>query len=210
MKKIFLTIIIGFLLLTTACRSNSPSKYHIISDNKVDGYDIYRYEHNEFFCRRQYEDIYYSGKEYNYGFSYQACGYDMTFFIKYEDEFIYLHDAIDQGMITLDSLIPELEELERHPEEISSCKADYFWLDFHISNKVVYAYAGGECDHHSEEIFIIDGHTYFYEASGCLKSHILFMQIEGEYVPLATLLENNLIEGKYLIPLLEEKTEEQK
>ncbi len=67
---------------------------------------------------------------------------------------------------------------------------------------VVYAYAGGVCDLADSEVFFIDGKEYAYDATGCLKTHILFMEVDREYVPVATLLEEGQIDGKYLIPLL--------
>ena len=200
MKKILLSLVL--LLLLISCASYSPENYHIISNDKVDGYDIYEYEHKGVFCNTYYEDVYYSGKTYNYGFSFYGCSADMTFFIKKDDEYIYLQNALGQGLISLESLIPELEQLQRYPEEISSEEADYYWLDFHINNKVIYVYAGGECDQNSSEIFIIDGTEYSYSASGCLQDHILFMRENREYVPVAELLMEGDIDGQYLIPLL--------
>ncbi|MCK4551941.1 MAG: hypothetical protein KAU02_03415 [Tenericutes bacterium] len=203
MKKILLSLVL--LLLLISCGSRSPEDYHIISDSTVDGYYIYEYEHKGIFCNTYYEDIYYSGAVYNYGFSFYSCSADMTFFINKDGEFIYLQVAMEQGLISLESLMPELDELQRHPEEISSDEADYYWLDYHIDHKVVYAYAGGECDLNSSETFIIDGKTYYYNASGCLQDHILFLRVNQEYVTIAKLLMEGEIDGKYIIPLLTEQ-----
>ncbi|XMB72032.1 hypothetical protein RJI07_07980 [Mycoplasmatota bacterium WC30] len=203
MKKILLALVL--LLLLISCTSDSPEDFHIISNNRVDGYYIYEYEHKGLFCNTYYEDIYYSGDIYNYGFSFIGCNPRMTFFIYNAGEYIYLQTAIEEGLISLESLIPELEELQRQPEEISSDDADYYWLDFHINNKVVYAYAGGECDQFSSETFTIDGKDYIYSASGCLKENILFMKEDGEYVSVAELLMEGKIDGQYLAPLLTEQ-----
>ena len=197
MKKIL--IIILFVFLLSSCKSNT---YVIVSEEPVDGYLIYQKEHNKMLCRTTYEDIYYSGEIYNYGYSFKGCSADMTFFIKDGVSYIYLRDALDDNLISLDSLIVELMELERNPEDIESDEADYYWLDFHIDGRVVYAYAGGECDQNGSETFIINGETYTYNASGCLKDNILFMRIDGVSTPIATLLHDGVIDGKYLIPLL--------
>ena len=203
MKKVLLILVFVFLL--TSCKS---SEYIIVSDEPVDGYYIYRKESSGVLCNTFYEDIYYSGETYNYGYSFKACSPDMTYFIKDgTSNYIYLHDALEQRLISLDSLRPELMQLERHPEEIMSDEADYYWLDFHIEGHVVYAYAGGECDQNGNETFIINGKTYIYNASGCLKDNILFMRIEGVNTPVATLLNDGTINGEYLIPLLTEQLE---
>lgn len=203
MKKILLIFLL--LLMSLSCTSKSADNYHIISNHKVDGYDIYEYNHNDFFCKTYYEDIYYSDSLYNYGFSFYGCAADMTFFIKQGNEYIYVQDALEQGFITLESLLPELEKLERHPEEISTEEADYYWLDFYINHKVVYAYAGGECNQTRNETFIIDGIEYYYSARGCLLENILYMRNNNEYVPVSSLLAEGDIDGQYLIPLLKEK-----
>ena len=130
----------------------------------------------------------------------------MSYFIKTGSTvYTYVGYALNDGIITLDSLIPELMELERDSEEIMSDEADYYWLDFHIGGAVVYAYAGGECDQNASETFVIENITYTYTANGCLKDNILFMRIDGINIPVATLLDNGTINGKYLIPLLTEK-----
>ena len=135
----------------------------------------------------------------------------MSFFIKDGiSNYTYLRDALEQKLISLDSLIPELMQLERNPEEIMSDEADYYWLDFHIEGQVIYVYAGGECDQNGNETFIINGETYIYNASGCLEDNILFMRIDGINIPVATLLNDGSINGEYLIPLLEEEFEEQR
>ena len=201
MKKILLILI--FIFLLSSCKSNT---YVIISDEPVDGYYIYKKEYNKTFCRTTYEDIYYSGETYNYGYSFKGCSADMTFFIlDGVSNYIYLRVALDQGLISIDSLRPELMQLERNPEKIQSDEADYYWLDFHIDGQVVYAYAGGECDQSGTETFIINGITYIYSASGCLKDNILFMRIDGVNTPVATLLNDGVINGEYLIPLLTEQ-----
>ena len=201
MKKILLILVFVFLL--SSCKS---STYFIVSDEPVDGYYIYQKEHSGIFCNTTYEDVYYSGETYNYGYSFKGCSADMTYFIRDGiSNYIYLHEALDQRLISLDSLIPELMQLERNPEEIMSDEADYYWLDFHIEGQVVYAYAGGECDQNGNETFIINGKTYIYNASGCLKDNILFMRIEGVNTPVATLLNDGTINGEYLIPLLTEQ-----
>ncbi|MCK5388008.1 MAG: hypothetical protein KAJ22_01875 [Candidatus Izimaplasma sp.] len=205
MKKILLIIVFVFVFLLTSCKS---STYIIVSDEPVDGYFIYQKEVNGMFCNTTYEDIYYSGETYNYGYSFKGCSADMSFFIKDGiSSYTYLGDALEQRLISLDSLIPELMQLNRNPEEIMSDEADYYWLDFHIDGSVVYAYAGGECDQNGKETFIINGKTYVYNASGCLKDNILFMRIEGVNTPIATLLNDGSVNGEYLIPLLEEQFE---
>ena len=203
MKKLFILLV--FLLLLSACR---PNDYNIVDEDTVDGYLIYKKQENGLFCNSYWEDVYYSGETTNYGFMFYGCSANMTFFILNEDmEYVYLRDALDQGLITLDSLIPKLSQLERNPEEISSKEADYYWLDFHIGNHVIYAYAGGACDENGSETFVINGINYIYNASGCLKDHILFIRLDGENVPVNTLLKNGTINGEYLIPLLSEQTE---
>lgn len=197
MKKLILILLLPFFLLS--CTSNT---YITVSNRTVDGYQIYEQPHSSFFCKTYYEDVYYSGETYNYGYAFNGCSSEMSFYIIYGGEYVYLRDALDQKIISLDSLIPELERLDRHPEEISSGEADYYWLDFHIGRHVVYAYAGGECDQAGTETFVIGGQTYTYSASGCLKDHILFMQIDGEYIDVASLITDGTIDGTYLIPLL--------
>ena len=189
--------------LLVSCASKSPEDYHIISNNTVDGYYIYEYEHNGIFCNTYYEDIYYSVDVYNYGFSFYGCSADMTFFINKDSEFINLQVAIEQGLISLESFMLELEELHRYPEEILSDEADYCWLDFHIDHKVVYAYTGGECDQYSSETFIIDGREYYYGASGCLQDHILFLRVNQVYISIFELLKEDEIDEKR--PLLTEQ-----
>ncbi|MBN2540313.1 MAG: hypothetical protein JXB08_02180 [Bacilli bacterium] len=201
MKKILLSCL--FLLLLISCRSYSPDDFHVKSDNLVDGFWIYEYEQEGLFCNTYYEDIFYSGEVYNYGYSYIGCDPSMTYFILYQDEYIYLQDALDMGLISLASLIPELDTIERHPETISTEEADYYWLDFHIDHSVVYAYAGGVCDLEASETFVINDENYQYTASGCLQEHILFMEIQGDYVPISELLEDGTIDGDLLIPLLD-------
>ena len=201
MKRILIILVLVFLL--TSCK---PNTYSIYNEETVDGYIIYQKEANGIFCNTTYEDIYYSGETYNYGFSFQSCSAEMTFFIlNSNSDYVYLEDALNQGLITLDSLIPKLTQLERNPEEIMSDEADYYWLDFHIDGKVVYAYAGGVCDQSGSETFIINGINYEYNANGCLKDNILFMRIDGENIPLATLISDGIIDGEYLIPLLNEQ-----
>ena len=202
MKKILLVLLL--LLLLTSCTSMSPEDYHIISKNPVDGYDIYEYDHDSIFCNTYYEDVYYSDETYNNGFTIKGCSQDMTFFIKQNDTFIYIEEALNLGIITIESLLPELTQLERESEEFSNEEADYLWLGFFILGKVVYAYGGGECDQYGTEIFYINGKEYFYSATGCLKEHILYMQVDREYVPIATLIAGKEIDGLYLIPLLTE------
>ncbi|AIO19586.1 hypothetical protein KQ51_01712 [Candidatus Izimaplasma bacterium HR1] len=198
MKKILISFL--FILLLSSCQ---PSSYIIVSVEPVDGYYIYYKEQNGILCNTYWEDIFYSGEIYNYGYSFKGCSANMSYFIKTGDsEYIYLRDALDLEYITLDSLIPELMMLERNPEIIESDEADYYWLDFHIDGKVVYAYAGGECDQNGSETFIIDNTTYTYNASGCLKDNILFMRIDGTDIPVETLLSDGSIDGEYLIPLL--------
>ncbi len=199
MKKIIPLLL---LFLLSACRSTT---YIIVSDEPVDGYDILQKESKSVLCNSYWQDVYYSGEVYNYGYRFKSCSPEMTFFILVNDDYIYLHEALDRGLITLESLRPELNQLERDPEEISSDEADYYWLDFHIGSEVVYAYAGGECDQAGSETFIINQTTYAYSASGCLKENILFMRIDGENIPVATLIENNDIDPNLLIPLLEEQ-----
>lgn len=132
----------------------------------------------------------------------------MTFFIKDgASNYIYLREALNQKLISIESLRVELMQLDRNPEEIMSDEADYYWLDFHIEGNVVYAYAGGECDQNGNETFIINGITYIYNASGCLKDNILFMRMDGVNTPVATLLDDGIIDGEFLIPLLTEQSE---
>jgi hypothetical protein len=202
MKKILILLI--FTLLLSAC---GTSTYDIVDEDTVDGYLIYKKEEKGLFCNTYWEDVYYSSETYNFGFSFYGCSASMTFFIMNNDmEYVYIRDALDQGLITLDSLIPHLSQLERNPEEISSDEADYYWLDFHIDGRVVYAYAGGVCDQNGSETFVINGTTYIYSANGCLKDNILFMRIDGENIPIITLLNNGTVDGEYLIPLLIEQT----
>jgi hypothetical protein len=204
MKKYMLSILL--VLLLSACKSSTYTD--VGDDDLVDGYTIYQKEASGLFCNSYWEDIYYSDETYNYGYRYQSCSADQSFFIKDKNgDYVYLRDALDEGLITLESLIPRLMRLERHPEEISNNDADYYWLDFHIGRHVVYAYAGGVCDEDKTETFTINGELYGYRASGCLKDNILFMRIDGENIPVATLLSNGTIEGNYLIPLLTKQTE---
>jgi len=198
MKKIVLLLL--FILLLTAC---GTKKYVLVSENLVDGYYIYQKEQSGIFCNSYWEDVYYSGETYNYGYRYKGCGADMSYFILDGVRYVYLRDALEGGQITLDSLIPELMELDRNPEEFED-EADYYWLDYHIDGKVVYAYAGGTCEMFSTERFIIDGTTYTYSAGGCLKDNILFMNINGNYTPIQSLLDDGSIDGELLIPLLTE------
>lgn len=200
MKKILLILIL--LLLLVSCSSRSSNDYVIYSSQTVDGYYVYELEQKGLFCNTYYEDIYYSGKTYNYGFSFHGCNPDMAFFIKRGDDYIYIQTALEQDLITMDSLIPILEQVPRNPETISSSKADYYWLDFYINHKSLYVYAGGECDQANIETFNIDGEEYYYSASGCLKDHILYMQDGMSYVSVSDQLALGNIEGKYLIPLL--------
>ena len=201
MKKILLILCLSFTLFSC---SKANDKYIRVSDNLVDGYYIYEYDYNDFFCRTEYTDIYYSDETYNYGFSFMGCNPSVTFFILKDGQYVYIEEALDSGYITIESLLPFLEQFEREPEEIESDNADYYWLDFHIGGDVVYAYAGGVCDQAGSESFTINGKNYVYQASGCLKEHILFMEVNHEYVPIAELIENETIDGMYLIPLLTE------
>ena len=202
MKKILLILLLLMLLGSCSSRSDDDS-YIIISQNKVDGYDIYEYEHNGLFCNTLYQDVYYSDADYNYGFTFKGCSPGITFFIKYNGQYIYIEEALDQGLITMESLLPELSQLERETEELPE-EADYMWLDFWIMGDVVYAYCGGECDQEGSEQFMINGQLYEYTTSGCLQDYILFMQINREYVPIANLIDRGDIDGEYLIPLLNE------
>jgi hypothetical protein len=190
-------------ILFVSCTNRTPEDYITVSDELVDGYFIYEYEHKGLFCNTYYEDIYYSGEDYNYGFSFYGCSPEMTFFIVRQGEYLYLQYALDQGFITLESLKPLLEKLDRQPEEFSPNKADYYWLDFHINHEVVYAYAGGECNQGYSESFIINELEYTYSATGCMKEHILYLQRDGDYVPISDLILNEEVDGKYLIPLLD-------
>ena len=187
MKKIILILFLSFLL--TSCK---PASYEGISTDLVDGYIIYHKEHNGILCNSMWEDVYYSGETYNFGFRYKACSPEMAYFIKdAEGEYVYLHYAIKEGLITIDSLLPHLEQLERHPETIEEDEADYYWLDFHIGTDVVYAYSGGDCGEVKTETFIIDGATYTYSAAGCMKDHILYMRIDGENIPISSLIQES-------------------
>ncbi len=202
MKKILILLI--FTLLLSAC---GTSNYIILDEDPVDGYVIYKKDEKGLFCDTYWEDVYYSGETYNYGFGFYGCSANMTFFILNNDgEYVYLREALNQGLITLDSLRPHLSQLDRNPEEVSSDEADYYWMDFHIDGRVVYEYAGGVCDQNGSETFIINGTTYIYNASGCLKDNILFMRIDGDNVPIVTLVNNGTVDGNYLIPLLTELT----
>lgn len=190
------------LLLVVLLASCGSPDYEIISENRVDGYYIYEKQHRGLFCNQEFEIVFYSGPEYNYGYRFQGCDPSMTYFILTGDEYLHLQAAINEGIISIESLLPELDELVRQPEPFESDEADYYWLDFHIMGEVVYAYAGGPCDQVGEEFFEIDGTSYVYEASGCLQDHILFIRRDGEDVPVATLLAQGEIDGRYLIPLL--------
>lgn len=203
MKKLLLLLL---LLLLTACNS---TEYVIVSTGPVDGYYIYEKRKERTACNSVYSDIYYSGDIYNYGYEYVACNWEMHYFILQGEDYVYLQEALEAGTITLDSLRPELHQIEREPEEFEYdvSDADYYWLDFHIDSSVVYAYAGGECDQAGFESFHINGSDYIYEASGCLESHILYMQVDGDYVPIADLITEGTIDGTYLIPLLTESTD---
>lgn len=205
MKKILILLSLSFILIS--CRSYSSKSFRLYSETSVDGYFIYERTHNDFFCKTYYEDIYYSDKDYNYGLTFIGCNPDMTFFILVEDEYVYLHDALEQELISFESLMPLLKMLSRNPETISESEADYYWLDFHINNKVVYAYAGGTCDQKEREYFIINNTEYYYEATGCLNDNILYMEIDGEYLPVKQLIQEDIINGEYLIPLLTESQE---
>lgn len=201
MIKTFYAIIL--ILLLSACKSSN-----YVEINQVDGYPLYQKEPSGFHCESKWEDIYYSGEVYNYGFRYTSCSADKSFFIIDENgDYIYIRDALSEGIISLESLIPLLTELKRNPEEFSSSKADYYWLDFHIGPNVVYAYAGGPCDEEKTETFIINNATYTYTASGCLKDNILFLRIDGEEQPISTLLKDGTIQGEVLIPLLKKQNE---
>jgi hypothetical protein len=203
MKKILLSLVFVFLL--SACKS---STYLEVNEETVDGYIIYQKEPSGLFCNSYWEDIYYSGETFNYGYRFKSCSAEMTFFIiDSNGNYVYLREALEKKLITLDSLIPHLMKLERNPEEFLSDEADYYWLDFHINNNVVYAYAGGECDQAGSETFIINDTTYTYSASGCLKDNILFMRVDGVNIPVSTLINNETINGEYLIPLLTKQTE---
>ncbi len=103
MKKCLLILML--LCLIIGCQSHSPDDYIIISESPVDGYDIYQLEHHGFLCNNIYQDIYYSDANYNYGFSFQACSHDMSFFIKHEGEYIYLKNALHENMLTMESLL---------------------------------------------------------------------------------------------------------
>ncbi len=203
MKKILLMLILPFLLIS--CTSNSPDNYFTISDDLVDGYYIYQNKHNEFFCRTLYEDVYYSDETYNYGFTFYGCSPDASFFIIHNGEYVYLEAALAEGLISMESLLPLLEQLERESEDLDTEEADYHWLGFFIYGHVVYAYAGGECDQSGTETFIINGTTYTYTANGCLKEHILYMEKYGEYTSCAELIAEGEIDPIYLIPLLTEQ-----
>ena len=86
MKKIILLLLFVFLL--SACKSG---EYIIISSEAVDGYMIYHKEQNGLFCNVYYEDIFYSGVDYNYGYSFKGCSADMSYFIKTgPDDYLYL------------------------------------------------------------------------------------------------------------------------
>ncbi len=198
MKKIVLTLL--FILLLSACGS---SNYVNVNDEYVDGYIIYHKENTGFMCSTYYDEIYYSGPIYNYGFRYKGCSPGMAYYIRNSDgEYIYLHDALEQDLITLESLMPVLSELERIPEEISSSHADYYWMDFHIGGDVIYVYAGGECDQAGEETFFINGDKYTYSASGCLQEHIIYMNYNNEYTPIIDLIESDTVDPLLLIPFL--------
>jgi hypothetical protein len=192
--------IIVLILLLTACK---PSEYVLVSDTPIDGYFLYL-ETKQTTCNQTWTDIYYSGESYNYGFEYKACNWEKRVFILYGGEYEYLRDAVDQGVVTIESLLPYLEQIEREPEEIASDEADYYWMDFHINGDVVYVYAGGECDQAGSEEFLIDGITYEYTASGCLQEHILYMRVDGDEVPIADLILDGTVEPQYLIPMLTE------
>ena len=201
MKKIIISILLLFALVS--CNDRNPEDFHVIGD-EVDGYEIYEYEHKGLFCNTLYQIVYYSGETYNYGFTFEGCSPAVTFFILKDGDFLGLQEAINLGVISVESLLPQLEQLDRDPEIISSDEADYYWSDFHINGNVVYVYAGGECDQQGSETFTIDGVEYVYTASGCLQDHILYMQVEGEYIPVYDLLMSGQIDGEYLIPLLTE------
>jgi hypothetical protein len=200
MKK--LLILLSLSVLLVSCKSYSSKSFRLYSETDVDGYFVYEKTHNDFFCKTYYEDIYYSGKDYNYGLSFIGCSPDMTFFILVEDEYVYLHDALDQELISLESLMPLLKMINRDPEIISDDKTDYYWLDFWINDKVVYAHAGGKCGQTRREYFTINNQEYYYEASGCMEDNILYMQIEGEYVSMKQLINEGIIDAEYIIPLL--------
>lgn len=202
MKRLILVLLFTFLL--SACKA---PEYTIKSKNPVDGYDIYEMDHSGPLCNTYYQEVFYSGEIYNYGFRFKACSPGMTYYIIEAGEYVYLQDALNRGLISVESLLPELEQLERDPEEISSSEADYYWLDFHVNGYVVRAYAGGVCDENNSETFDINGTTYYYNASGCLKDHILYIQIDGTYTPVADLIQNGTIDAELLIPLLTEQSQ---
>jgi hypothetical protein len=193
----------GILFLLTSC--SNEQKYSIAFDQTVDGYYIYKFKHNNVICRTTYTDIYYSGDTYNYGLSFQSCSHDMTYFIKMNDTYIYLQNAINQGLISIDSLLPNLEKFPRDPEEISTKKTDYYWLDFYINGNVVYAYAGGHCNDELIETFELDNATYYYKTFGCQDNqinHILYVNINRTMIPLSEFIQNQDIDPLLVIPLL--------
>ena len=197
MKRVLIVFLL--MLLLTSCR---PTTYEVASKNEVNGFTIYQKVMTNNTCQAFWTDVFYSGEDYNYGFGFSACSFQKTVFIMYNNEYVYLRDALEQKLITIEALLPELDELERIPEEILSSEADYYWLDFHIDGRVVYAYAGGECDQNGSETFIINDITYSYNADGCLGEHILYMRVDGLNIPIADLISDGTVDANYLIPLL--------
>ena len=200
MKKLLLIPFLLFLLTLSAC---DGWKYEIISEGTVNGYYIYEKVPTGAIETAYFEDIYLSEEDYNYGFGYSGGERDERFFIRKEGKYIYLRQALEDGLITIDTLLPELNQFERQPGEVSSSSTGYHWLDFYINGQPVYLFAGGECDQAGHEMFTIDGIKYLYHASGCLQDHLLYMNLEGYWVSVSSLIDDDTIDGELLIPILD-------
>jgi hypothetical protein len=188
MKKIMMVLMISLVMVLSGCGLN----YEVISENKVDGYDIYKVKQG-MTCEAYFEDVYYSDSDYVYFYGYSGCSAQEMFLIKDGYEFIYLRDAIEEGLITVESLMAELHQRERYDVYYSE-GPKYVGIDFYIDGVEVLEYASNTClETGVEVLYVGDEYVYTYPINNCGYNHALYMYVNDEYVTVSSLLDDGVI-----------------
>ena len=107
MRKLSIFLLVFFTILLTAC-SGGKSR----TGDTVNGYNIYTTIQGFKTCQMEVEYVYHTDEEYVYFLSWSSCDDDEIYFIKEDNEFITLTEALELEIITIEELIPYLSKRE--------------------------------------------------------------------------------------------------
>ena len=107
MRKIYIGLLIMFTFLLSSCSGGkSPT------GDSVNGYDIYKGSQPFVTCQMEVEYVYYTDEEYEYFLSWSSCEDDEIYFIRDDNQFITLSEALELEMFTGEELAPYLNKRE--------------------------------------------------------------------------------------------------